>query len=68
MSYQAVMGHPSADPELEVTAVRAGAACGSYTDSSLQQIEAVAGLVDYPEFVGLPTVLESPSQPPELAF
>lgn len=62
------MGHPSADPELEVTAVRAGAAGGSCTGSSHQQKEAAAGLVDSPEFVGLLMVLGSPGQPPELAF
>lgn len=60
------MSQPSADPELEVMVAGGGAACGSYTGPSLQQKEAVAGQVGYPELGGRLVLLGGPSQPPGL--
>lgn len=51
------------DPELAVATASGEAACGSNTGSALQEKEAVAGLVGYPEPGGL---LGVPSQPPGL--
>lgn len=66
MSYQAVTGQQSADPELLVMVAGGGAACGSYPGSSLQQVEAVAGQVDNPEPWGLRVLRRGRGRPPGL--